>query len=70
MYIYIKELEETEEIGIFQKVPQGAKKLVWNMMKKINVIIVKQIEENRKIYLIPNIEQKNTTKRIRKKLER
>lgn len=69
MYVYIKEVEEIEEICFFQKLPKWIKKVIWKGMKTVNWIITKQIEENRKMYLIPNIENKNVEKRIRNKLE-
>lgn len=70
MYVYIKEIEEKEEIEFFEKLPKWAKKSVWKVMQTVNWIITKQIEENRKVYLIPNIENKNTEKRLKRKLEK
>lgn len=70
MYVYIKEMEEREEIPLFSKVPKWGKEIVWKVIQKMNWISTKQIEESRKVYIIPNIEHKNTEKRIKKKLEK
>lgn len=70
MYVYIKEIEEKEEIPLFSKVPKWGKEIVWKVIQKMNWISTKQIEENRKVYIIPKIEHKNMEKRIKKKLEK
>ena len=53
--IYIKELEK-EEFFKFYKIPKWAKKIAWKLVKISNYILKKEIEENKKIYFIPNIE--------------
>lgn len=70
MYIYIKELENQEEIQQLKKVPKWIRKWIGKIIYKMNWIMENRIEENRKVYLIPNLGNKNREKRIRKKLER
>ncbi len=68
--IYLKEWDKEEELVKIQNMPQWAKKCLYYLIEKLNYIIVKKIEENRKIYIIPNIEKENIYNRIRKKLEK
>jgi len=70
MYIYIKELENEEEIQQLKKAPKWIRKWIGKIIYKMNWIMENRIEENRKVYLIPNLGNKNREKRIRKKLER
>lgn len=67
--IYIKELEK-EEFFKFHKIPKWAKKITWKVMKSLNLILKKEIEENKKIYFIPNIQKERVYKKLKKKLER
>lgn len=69
MYIYIKEWEE-EPIGQLRKMPKWLQRLIKKIVYRRNWILEKTIEEDRKIYLIPNLKNKNTEKRIRKKIEK
>ncbi len=67
--IYLKEAQK-EEIFRQSSMPKCIQKIIWFMIKKTNWILLKKIEENKKIYFIPNIEQKVTYQKIRKKLEK
>lgn len=68
--IYIKELETKEEIIKFYKVPKWLKKIILKIIIKTNYIIEKQIDENKKIYLVPNIEKEKVYRKIKQKLEK
>lgn len=68
--IYIKELETKEEAEILSNIPPWGKNVVKKLMKKINWIVIKQVEEDKKIYQIPNVADKAVYKKIRKKLEK
>lgn len=67
--IYIKELEK-QELSEFYELPKWTRKFVWKMVKTLNLILKKEIKENKKIYFIPNIEKENVYKKICKKLEK
>ena len=67
--IYIKELEEEEFLG-FYKIPKWGKFFIWNIIKKLNFVHRKEIEENKKIYFVPNIDKEKVYKKINKKLEK
>ena len=68
--IYIKELEEKDTIEMYTKFPKFIKKAIILFQAKLNKIIVKEIDENNKIYLIPNINKKMVYKKIRNKVEK
>lgn len=68
--IYIKELEEKDTIEMYTKFPKFIKKAIISFHAKLNKIIVKEIDENNKIYLIPNINKKMVYKKIRNKVEK
>lgn len=68
-YIYIKKLEKKEEIHWLETLPNWLKNRIWNIIKKRNILLKKQIDENRIIWLIPNIEKQNSDKKLRRKLE-
>lgn len=70
IHIYIKELENKEEIDRFCKIPKWLRKFILNMMIRTNCIIEKTIDENKKIYLIPNIEKEKIYRKIKRKLEK
>lgn len=70
MYLYIKELEEKEEIELAKKAPKWFQNLIRRIIYRSNWIMEKTIEKDRKVYVIPNLKNKNTGKRIRKKLEK
>lgn len=65
--VYIKELEEKEFLE-FYKFPKWIRKFIWKIIKKINIVLIKQIDENKKIYFITNTKEK-IYKKINKKLE-
>lgn len=67
--IYIKELEK-EEFFKIRKIPKYIKKFAWKLVKISNYILKKEIEENKKIYFIPNIENERVYKKIKKKIDR
>lgn len=67
--VYLKELEKREEIEWFYKIPKWAQNFLWKILKKLNWIIIKKMEENEKLYLIPNIEGKKVCAKIKRKLE-
>ncbi len=67
--IYIKECEK-EEIFLNSILPKWVKTLAWKIMKQLNFIQVKEIEENRKLYLVPNPKKEKVYKKIRKRLEK
>ena len=68
--IYIKELEEKDTIEMYTSYPKWIKKTIMLFHTKFNKIIVKEINENNKIYLIPNVNKKTIYKKIRNKIEK
>lgn len=69
-YIYIKKLEKKEEIFWLNSLPNWLKNCIWNIIERMNIILKKQIDENRVIWFIPNIEKQNSDKKLRNKLEK
>jgi len=67
--VYINELEK-EEVSEFNKFPKWTRNIIWKFIKKLNLILKKEIEENKKIFYIPNIEQKSIYKKLNKKIEK
>lgn len=67
--IYIKELEKQEFLE-FYKLPKWTRKFAWKIVKILNLILRKEIDENKKIYFIPNIEKESVYKKLYKKLEK
>lgn len=65
--IYIKELEKQEFLE-FYKLPKWTRNFAWKVVQKINLILKKEIDENKKIYFISNIEK--MYKKINTKLEK
>ena len=66
--IYIKELEKQDFLE-FYKLPKWTRNFIWKVIKKLNIVLIKQIEENKKIYFITNVKEK-IYKKINKKLEK
>ena len=64
--IYIKELDN--KLIKYENEPKLLKKIIYRIINVFNIIQVEEIENNRKIYLIPNINKINVYKRINKKL--
>ena len=67
--IYIKGLEK-EEFFKFYKFPKWTRGFVWRIIKTLNLVLNKEIGENKKIYYVLNIENESTYKNINKKLEK
>lgn len=67
--IYIKELEKQEFLE-FYKLPKWTRKFAWKIVKILNLILRKEIDENKKIYFIPNIEKESVYKKVCQKLEK
>ena len=67
--IYIKQWKR-EEIFNKYKLPNWIKNIAYNIIKKLNYIRIKEIGENKKLYLISNATKESTYKKIRKKLEK
>ena len=67
--IYIKELEKQEFLE-FYKFPKWTRNVIWKIIKTLNLILKQEIEENKKIYFIPNIEKENAYKNLKRKLEK
>lgn len=67
--IYIKELEKQEFLE-FYKLPKWTRKFAWKIVKILNLILRKEINENKKIYFIPNIEKESVYKKLCQKLEK
>lgn len=67
--IYIKELEKQEFLEYY-KLPKWTRKFAWKIVKILNLILRKEIDENKKIYFIPNIEKESVYKKLYKKLEK
>lgn len=70
IYTYIKELEDKKEIDGFSKMSKWLEKCIVGIMIKTNCILEKQIDENKKIYLLPNIEKEKIYRKIKRKLEK
>lgn len=66
--IYIKELEK-EEFLKFYKNPKWIKNIVWKFIKSLNIILKRKIEDNKKIYFVPNIHKENIYIKLNKKLK-
>lgn len=60
--VYVKELDEEDK--------SQYSKIKLNIVNKLNLVQSKLIDENKKIYLIPNIKKINIYKKILRKLER
>lgn len=67
--IYIKELEKQDFLE-FYKLPKWTRKFAWKIVKKLNLILKKEIDENKRIYFIPNIEKEKIYIKLKKKLEK
>lgn len=67
--IYIKESNSDEDLIINNKIPKFLKKIVIKIKKKVNIITQKQIDD-KKIYIIPDINNKNFIKRLQNKLQK
>ena len=67
--IYIKELEKQEFLE-FYKLPKWTRNFTWKIVKILNLILIKEIDENKKIYFIPNIEKESVYKKLHKKSEK
>lgn len=67
--IYIKELEKQEFLE-FCKLSKWTRNFAWKIVKILNLILKKEIDENKKIYFIPNIEKESVYKKLQKKLEK
>lgn len=67
--IYIKELEKQEFLE-FCKLPKWTRNFAWKIVKILNLVLKKEIDENKKIYFIPNIEKESVYKKLQKKLEK
>lgn len=67
--IYIKELEKQEFLE-FYKLPKWTRNFVWKIVRILNLILIKEIDENKKVYFIPNLEKEKTYKKLQKKLEK
>lgn len=67
--IYIKELEKQEFLELY-KIPKWIQNFTWKMLKKINLILKKEIDKNKKIYFIPNIAKESVYKKACKKLKK
>lgn len=67
--IYIKELEKQEFLE-FYKLPKWTSNFVWKIVKILNLILKKEVEEDKKIYFIPNLEKENVYKKLNKKLKK
>lgn len=64
--IYIKEMNQgIDKLNIQSKI---IKNVVYKFIKMFNIVQVEEIEENKKIYVIPNIDRISVYKRITKKL--
>lgn len=68
--IYIKELETKEEIEFLNKGIKRISNIILKFIKLINKIIEKDIEDNKKIYIIPNIEKEKVYKKVKRKMEK
>lgn len=67
--IYIKKLEK-EEFFKFYKFPNFGKKFIWKLVQKLNLVLKKEIAENKKIYFVTNIENTRVYKKINNKLKK
>ena len=67
--IYIKKLDK-KDIDFTGKPKKIIEKFKMVFINKINIIKVKQIDQNKKIYLLPNINKTSIYKRVIKKLEK
>lgn len=67
--IYIKELEKQEFLEFF-KLPKWTRNFMWKLVQKLHLILKQEIDENKKIYFISNIEKERVYKKINKKLEK
>ena len=66
--IYIKEWEGEEVLN--KNIPTILKNIFMKIIKKINIIIEKNLEEYKKIYYIPNIEKRNVCEKLSKKIQK
>lgn len=67
--IYIREIDKQEFLE-FYKFPKWTRNFAWKIIKKLNLIVIKEIDENKKIYFIPNAKKENIYKKLNKKLKK
>lgn len=65
--IYIKESKSDEELIVNKNIPSFIKKIVIKIKKKVNIITQRRVE-NKKVYVIPDINNKNFIKKLQYKL--
>ncbi|NLC88352.1 MAG: hypothetical protein GX682_06295 [Clostridiaceae bacterium] len=70
MNVYIKELEINDKIDYFNKLPKFICNIIICLVEKTNYFFIKNIDEDNKIYLVPDIEKIKVYKNIKKTLKR
>lgn len=68
--IYIKKLEKEDKINKLNIFPQNVKKMIINFIKRTNNFFINEIDEKRKVYLLPNIDNINVYKKVISKIQK
>ena len=70
MVIYIKELDKNDRLDFLEKYPKFIHEFVIKFIEISNNILVKRIDEDKQIYILPNINRKNVYKNIKKRIKK
>ncbi len=67
MYIYLKELNNDNELQFQKNIPIFLKKIIIKIIKVFNITVIQNIENNNYLYIIPRISNVGNIKKIIKK---
>ena len=67
MYIYLKELNNDNELQFQKNIPIFLKKIIIKIIKIFNITVIQNIENNNYLYIIPRISNVGNIKKIIKK---
>jgi len=68
--IYIKELEKSDKIKFLEMIPKFLRKILIKITKITNNFFINKIDDNKKIYIIPDINRKKVYEKILRTLKK
>ena len=68
--IYIKELEKSDKIKFLEMIPKFLRKILIKIIKITNNFFINKIDDNKKIYIIPDINRKKVYEKILRTLKK